>query len=186
MSQLSNLPEDEAIKIISLPYKAGMWISHADDVDGEADDINEMKALERGIPELAKIHEGSALVQQVANDIMAMKDHWPKWEDECFFVTKQAPDIIGVIKAQFGLAEAKQYRAFTMELGKMVAQAASELGAFDDDEPQQKEGLFGSMIGKIVGGMSSVSQDHKDHPANISPAEGSALSELSAALAVGE
>jgi len=185
MSQLSNLPEDEALKIISLPYKAGMWISHADDVDGEADDINEMKALERGIPQLAKMHEGSALVQQVANDILAMKDHWAKWEDECFFVTKQAPDIIGVIKTQFGLAEAKQYRAFTMELGKMVAQAASELDAFDDEQPKE-DGFFGSMIGKIVGGMSGVSQDHKDHPANISPAEGSALSELSAALAVSE
>lgn len=185
MSQLSNLPEDEALKIISLPYKAGMWVSHADDVDGESDDINEMRALERGIPQLAKKYEGSALVQQVANDIMTMKDHWAKWEDECFFIKKQAPDIMNTVKVQFGLAEAKQYRSFAMELGKMVAQAAGELDAFDDSE-SKGESFFGSMIGKIVGGMSSVSQDHKDHPANISPAEGSALSELSAALALKE
>ena len=184
MGKLSKLSEEEALQVISLPYKAGMWISHADDVDGEADDINEMKALERGIPQLAQLHEGSVLVQEVASEITRLKDYWGKWENECFHIIKQAPDIVDLVKKQFGVADAKEYRAFTMELGKMVAQAASELDAFDEMTETKSEGFFGGMINKIVGGMSS--QDDKDHPANISPAENSALSQLSKVMKVQE
>lgn len=183
MSGLSDLKEEQALEIISLPYKAGMWISHADDVDGEADDINEMKALERGIPQLSKLHENSMLVQHVASEIMRMKDHWDTWENQCFHVTKTAPDTMQIILGHFGEAEAKEYRSFTMELSKVVAQAASELDAFDSME-EKEDGFFGNMIGKIVGGISAVSKEDANHPANISPAEGSALSELSAALKV--
>lgn len=183
MSGLSDLNEDQAHEIISLPYKAGMWISHADDVEGEADDINEMRSLERGIPELSKLHENSMLVQHVASEIMRMKDHWDVWENQCFHITKTAPDTMKMVLGHFGESEAKEYRSFIMELSKMVAQAASELDAFDPME-QKEEGFFGNMIGKIVGGISAVSKDDVNHPANISPAEGSALSELSAALKV--
>lgn len=186
MAQLQSLNETEALDVIALPYKAGLWVSHADDVDGEADDINEMKALERGIPELAKLHSDSLLVQQVASEMMRLKGEYAaKWEDECFHILKTAPQVMQTILKNFGEREAKEYRAFTMELSKMVAQAASELHAFDAIEEDKKEGFFGGLIGKVVGGISSTSKDDVNHPANISPAEGSALSQLSKALKVG-
>lgn len=185
MAVLQSLDEKEALEIIALPYKAGLWVSHADDVEGEADDINEMRALDRGIPEIAKLHAESPLVQQVASEMMRLKgDYADKWEDECFHVLKTAPNTMQKILGQFGEKEAKEFRAFTMELSKMVAQAASELHAFDEIEEDKKEGFFGGLIGKVVGGISSTSKDDKNHPANISPAEGSALSQLSKALKV--
>jgi len=186
MTKLSQLPEDKALAIISLPYKAGLWVSHADDIDGEADDVNEMKAIERGVPALAELHAGSGLVQGVAAEIIRLKAEWGNWEEECFYVVKQAPDIMRDIQTEFGIAEAKEYRRFVMELGKMVAQAHSELSAFDAMGEDKKEGFLSGMVGKFVGGLSSMKDDDTGHPANISPSEKSALSQLSAALKVSE
>ncbi len=184
MPELSSLSEDDALKIISLPYKAGMLVSHADDIEGEADDEKEMRALERGVPLLAAQHESSALVQSVASEIMRMKEAWPSWEDSCFHITAQAPDVIKMVQSTFGEAEAKHYRAFTLELGKLVAQAASELEGFDDIEEEKKEGFFGGLIGKITGGYAEMGQNDAGHPANISPSEKGTLSELAAALKI--
>lgn len=186
MGVLSTLPEDRALAIISLPYKAGLWVSHADDIEGEADDANEMKAIERGVPALAELHSGSGLVQDVASEIIRLKAQWDNWEEECFYIVKQAPDIMKNIQAEFGLTEAKEYRRFVMELGKMVAQAHSELSAFDAVEEEKKEGFLSGMVGKFVGGLSSMKDDDTGHPANISPSEKSALSQLSAALKISE
>lgn len=185
MVELQSLNEIEALEIISLPYKAGLWISHADDVEGESDDINEINALERGIPDIAKLHSDSSLVQQVASEMMRLKDEYAeKWENECFHILKTGPDTMTLILNSFGEKDAKEYRAFTMELAKMVAQAASELHAFDETKEEKEEGFFGNMIGRIVGGISATQKDDVNHPANISPAEGSALSQLSKALKV--
>ena len=53
MSALSNFSEDEIELLASVPYKAGAWISHADDEEGEDDDERELKALESIIKEIA-------------------------------------------------------------------------------------------------------------------------------------
>ena len=184
MGVLSQLSQDKALAIISLPYKAGVWVSHADDVDGEADDANEIKAIERGVPALASLHSASPLVQEVAAEIIRLKPDWDRWTEECFYIVKQAPVIMQDIQSEFGSEEAKQYRRFTMELGKMVAQAHSELGAFDAMEEDKKEGFLSGVIGKFVGGLSSMKDNDTGHPANISPSEKSALSQLAAALKI--
>lgn len=186
MSVLSQLSEDKALAIISLPYKAGLWVSHADDIEGEADDENEMKAIERGVPALADLHGDSPLVQEVASEIIRLNDSWKQWEEGSFYIVKQAPDVMRDIQTEFGTAEAKHYRRFVMELGKMVAQAHSELSAFDAIEEDKKEGFLSNMVGKFVGGLSSMKDDDSGHPANISPSEKSALSQLSSALKVSE
>lgn len=186
MGILSQLSEDKALAVISLPYKAGLWISHADDIGGEADDENEMKAMVRGIPALAEHHGSSPLVQEVASEIMRLKAEWDQWEEECFYIVKQAPAIMQDIQAEFGTDEAKHYRSFVMALGKMVAQAHSELSAFDTVEEGEKQGFLSNIVGKFVGGLSSVKEDSAGHPANISPSEKSALSQLSAALKIAD
>jgi hypothetical protein len=185
MPLLSQISEDDSLRVIAMPYQAAMWVSHADDVDGEADDIREMKALERGVPELAKQHEESALVRLVAMEIMRNKNHWAEWEENCFHITLHAPDIMEMVLSEYGEAEAKQYRAFILELGKMVAQAASEFDGFNPiEDEQEKESFFSGIINKITGSYAAMGQDDVGHPANISAAEKGALSELAAALAL--
>lgn len=186
MGILSQLSEDKALAIISLPFKAGLWVSHADDIEGEADDANEIKAIERGVPALAALHGESRLVQDVASEIIRLKGDWSQWEEACFYVVKQAPDVMHDIQTEFGTAEARHYRLFTMELGKMVAQAHSELSAFDAMEEDKKEGFLSNMVGKLVGGISAMKDDESGYPANISPSEKSALSQLSSALKVAD
>ncbi len=181
MTRLSDLTESEALAIIALPYKAAMYISHADDVEGEKDDEQERKAITRGLPELSKLHSVSPLVQDVAAEIQKLNEHWEMWENECFHITKQAPAIIQNALGHFGKDEMKHYRAFTIELGKMVAQAHSEFEAFDAWEEEKKESMFGSMISKITRGFTPGHEDG-GNPANISPAENAALKELFIAL----
>lgn len=181
----SPLPDDIRQQIIALPYKAGMLLSHADDVDGEADDFSEMKALEKAFSEVAKLHPDSALVQAVATEIMGNNALWPKWENECFFVVRQAPAIMQQVLAQFGEQEAREYRAYIMEIGKLVARAHGEFEAFDDlTVGQEKESFFAGMIGRLAGAMAQSKEPEGGHPANISASEKAALQELSEALKI--
>lgn len=185
MSALGVFSDDQKQAVVSLPFKVGMWVSHAEDIDGEADDVREKQAIERTVAEIAKLHEGSALLQEVAHAILESRDQWAAWEDQCFHVLKQAPGVVADVKKTLGVAEAKQYRAMVMEIAMTVARAHGEFAAFDDEE-KAVPGFWGSVVGKIVSGFSGMSQDDKDHPMNVSPAEDSAISQLSAALKVGE
>lgn len=186
MTALSNLPDDVALSIIALPFKAGMWVSHADDVDGEADDDNEMRALEKGIPAIARLHGDSPLVQDVAQALIRNKSRWDGWTEECFFIAKQAPDIMQAVKTHFGLDEAKVFKRYILELAKMVAEAHGEFAAFDDMDEGKKDSFFSGMVGKFVGALAMMGDADQSHPANISPSEKSAMSQLSAALKIPE
>ena len=44
MTALSSLLPEHQNVLIGLPYKVGMYISHADDAHGEVDDEREVKA----------------------------------------------------------------------------------------------------------------------------------------------
>lgn len=181
MSVLSALSDEDALRVIALPYKAAMLVSHADDIDGGRDDEAEARAIERGIPSLRDLHKDSALVCEVADALPRHSAQWGQWENESFHVLKQAPQVIALVHQHFGLEEARHYRAFTIELGKMVARAHSEFASFDTWEEDKKESLFGSLIGKIVGGFAPGHEDEGD-PANISATEKATLKELAQAL----
>ncbi|MFN3701123.1 MAG: hypothetical protein ACK4VI_06340 [Alphaproteobacteria bacterium] len=181
----SQLSDDIRHQIIALPYKAGMLISHADDVEGEDDDFSEMKALEKAFPEVAKLHPDSALVQAVSLAIIDSPSFWPQWENECFFVVRQAPDIMQQVIQNFGVDEAREYRAYIMEIGKLVARAHGEFEAFDDMAAgQEKESFFAGIIGRLTQSMAQSQETEGGHPANISASEKAALKELSDALRV--
>lgn len=181
---LSQLSKNEYDLVLGLPYRAGIFVSHADDVEGEQDDEMEVKALLASIKQAKALHQESKLVSEVCDCILSSEVEWERWENEAFHILRTSQHVIEIVKSNFGLDEAKHYRALVMEVSASVARAASELDAFDDWKDEEPEGFFSGMIVKIMGGFSSMSQDDKDHPVNISPAEDSALSQLSALLKI--
>lgn len=184
MSYLSDFSAEDKELLISLPYKVGAWISFSDDVEGERDDELEMKALERSIQEIAKRHDDKPMVQEIMSETLKNRDKWEEWADQSFNVLREAEQAIILVRTHGSTRNAKNLRLALMEIGATVASASSELGAFD--EIPEEEGFFSKVISKVVDGFSSLSEGDSGHPTNISPAEDSALSRLSAALRVDE
>jgi hypothetical protein len=178
MTQLSALQPADAALLISLVYKVGIWVSHADDVDGERDDEREIQALESGIRAIAKLHENKPFTSEIAREALKRKSDWAKWTDESMSAPNDARRAVKLLQSAVSEAESKDYRAFLMEIAGAVARAHGEFGAFDD-EP---EGGIAGLMGKIASGFKGMASDDKNHPMNVSAAEDSALSTLAAAL----
>lgn len=179
MTSLSMFSEDEQNIIVSLPYKAGIYVSHAEDENGEIDDEKEMRALEYCLKSIAKLHEDKPFIKEVARQTLSRKDDWPLWIDDSFHVVNEANQITEVLLEKLGKQGFKQYRAMVMQVAGAVARAYGEFGDWDDEEDV---GFFKNVINTVVDGFSAMSQDDKDNPMNVSPAEDSALANLSKAL----
>lgn len=177
MTDLSTFTNEEKELLASLPYKVGIWVSYTDDVDGEGDDRNEIKALEHCLNEFARQSEGRPLVSSVIKETFHLKAKWAVWADQSFHVLKDVEKAVGVIKAKGTPQDYKAFRAVIMEIAAAVAQAHGEFSHFDDEEAK-------TIFSKIIGKLASLAEDDKGHPMNVSAAEDSALSKLAAALKI--
>ena len=177
--QLSDLSQEDRERIVSLPYRVGVWISYTDDEEGEVDDIREMKVLEAVIRSIAQLHESSEFVQQVARETLRRRDDWSRWSQGCFDILPECQQTIGFLKNAVNDNDLKDYKATLVEIATVVAQAYGEFGDFDDE----KEEGFSAMIGRFVGKLSGLSSKDADHPMNVSATEDTALSRLIAVLA---
>lgn len=175
MNELSGFSEDEIELVSAALYKIGVWVSHADDEDGEEDDEREMRALGSCVRAVAKKYDGPGLVDDVAREALKRQGQWEEWADYSFNALDECRKALAVMKAHGTSADVKNYKAALMEVAVTVAQAYGEFGQFDDED---EGGGFGALLGKITGGFSKLSGEDKDHPMNVSAAEDSALEEL--------
>ena len=180
MSELSVFTEEEVELLSSVLYKVGVWVSHADDVDGEEDDEKEMKALVVCIRAVAKKYDGPGLVDDIAREVFVRKERFEDWADDAYNVLPEVKNALAVMRRVGSKQDLKNYKMALYEVSVTVARAFGEFGEFDDEEPEG--GVFGALIGKITSGFSSLSVDDKDHPMNISAAEDEVISQLKAIL----
>ncbi len=176
MSDLGSLLPEESELLIALPYRVGVWMSHADDDDGEGDDAREMKALEGIIKSVAKAHEGSGFVQDVAQEILRLREHWSGWEARSFNILPDCEKVMGVLKGHVNDNDRKAYRAALLQIAETVAQAHGEFGMDAGDDV----GAWGGFLEKVVNKLKGEGEDAAFM--NISPAEDDALNRLSVAL----
>lgn len=184
MTGISIFSEEQIVLLASLPYRIGVWISDTDDEDGETDDRREMKALAVCIKMAAKEYDGPGIVDDILRETLAREKSWPSWKEGAFDVLPDCKKAVALLKDKAGIQEARNYRAAMMEVAATVAQAYGEFSSFD--EIPEDEGILGKIVGKVVGGFSNLSKDDANHPMNVSAAEDSAISQLSAALKVSE
>jgi len=174
MTSLSAFSKDEIELIASLPYKIGMWISYADDADGEADDEKEARILSGCLRAFAKLHEDKPFLSEVMKESLRREDKWVDWADQSFTVVQDIKKAVPVLRTKASADEIKALKRALMEIGTAVASAFGEFGGFDDES----EGIFAKIIGKFSGLVDSDS----GHPMNVSAAEDSALENLRAVL----
>ena len=175
MSALNELQPEVRGLIIGLPYRVGVWISHADDEDGEADDKKEMKALEHIIKSIAHVHESSTFVQEVAQQTLQRKDQWEIWANHSFDILADCEKAVAALKAHINDNDLKDYRKTIVNIAETVASAYGEFGMGAEDE-SVLSGFLGKVVGKLKG-----EEDEADFM-NISPAEEAALERLKTAL----
>lgn len=182
MGELDIFSEDESALLARTLYKVGVWISYAEDEEGEEDDVREMKALESCIAAVAKKYDGPGLVDDIAREVFVRRSQWDEWADGCFNALDDVKTAINVMRAHGSETDQKRFKAALVEVAQTVAMAYGEFGEFDDED--EKSG-FGALLGKITGGFAKLTADDKDHPMNISAAEGSAIEELKMLLREG-
>lgn len=178
MTQLSSFSDADAELIVSLPYRAGLYVSYADDEDGKRDDELEMRAMQACLNEVSKMHEEQALTSEIAASILSRQDQWDAWSQGVFQIEPLCEKTILALKTQATDEEVKDYIKLILELSSAVAQAYGEFG----EDPAPEKGFFGKAMSKIVGGFSGMSSDDINHPMNVSAAEDSAIARIAGAL----
>lgn len=170
--------------LISLPYRVGVWVSHADDEEGEYDDEMEMRALQRIL--VAYAHEKALppFVDSLVKDTLSHKDSWQDWADMAMTVVPQSKKAVGFLYARYGETEGRAYAQMLMDVGEAVAMAYGEFGMGDETD---SETVLGRFIMKFTAKLRGEGgADDGPGLANISAAEQAALDKLDAALAIDE
>ncbi len=178
MTQLSCFSDEDIEIIVSLPYRAAMNVSYADDEEGECDDEREMHALKTCIIEIAKLHEGVALTKEIAENLLNSQDKWLSWSQGVFNIEMLCERAILALKAQASDDEIRSYVEMVLELATTVAQAYGEFG--EEEEPEK--GFFGKAVSIIAGGFRGEGKSYENHPMNVSASEDCAISNIAAAL----
>jgi hypothetical protein len=173
MTSLADFTKEEADLIVSLPYKAGMWVSHSEDQDGESDDTHENKALTTCLRHFAKMGDGKPLFAQIIKEALRSEDKWADWADQSFTLIEDIQKAVPILRGKASVDEIKLIKRSLMEIGTAVAQSSDEYG---DDSAS--EGIFGKILSKF----SNLADHDAGHPMNVSASEDSALEKLRAAL----
>jgi hypothetical protein len=174
MTDLSVFSMAESELLVSLPYRVGVWVGHAEDEEGETDDVRESKALQSCIKQISALHDDVPFIKNLVAQTLRLRSEWPRWQAQSFNIIDDAAKAMNLLKSKATAAEAKAYRAMLMEIATAVAQAHGEFGQWGEAD----EGFFARVAGKLK----SLSQDSDDHPMNVSAAEETAISELATVL----
>ncbi len=180
MFDLSVFSRNEKQLLVSLPYKVGMWVSYADDVDGQEDDMLEARALEACIKAVARLHDDKPFVKTVAAETLRRSEDWERWGAQAFHALSEVEAAMKLLGGHLAADQLENYKAMLMEIASVVAQASGEFDSFDEDEGE--EGGFADIVGKIIDGFKGLSHGDENHPMNVSASEEAALNDLRAVL----
>ncbi len=180
--RMHELPDKERLLLSALPYKVGVFVSHAVDEAGEVDDRKEMKALSSLLKTLSEGLEIPAIVRQICQGALDRQDHWEIWENNSLRTPDECRQAIALLKPRLSEKDLRYFRSALLKIAVAVAEAHGEFDMYDEEEQQTGMGRF---FGKIKDAMSQMSGEGGETKAdNISPAEQAALDRLSSALSI--
>jgi hypothetical protein len=175
---LNIFTDEQRTLLVSLPFKAGICISHADDIEGEDDDVQERKALEICLREIVKSYEGEAFVSGIVEETLRRRDEWAAWSEKSWSTPEEARKVAAFLHGTVPKKLFFSYGKMITEIASAVARAFGEYGSFDDNDA--REGFFA----KIIGGFRIMSGDDPGHPMNVSASEDEMIAALATAFRV--
>ena len=174
MSYFDDFMEEELALILSIPVRAGFWISHSEDIEGTSrDDEKERLALEKVLATIQGKTGEDSFSHQVVSAALIHKELWPAWEKSAFNVLADIPLALSLIRSRLPEDALHGYQKAVYYIANIVAQAASEEGGEDD---LSKEVLGSGLLTKILDRL-SVKTD-MSAPDNVSATEKAALQKL--------
>lgn len=175
MTSLFDYKPEEIDKIIALPLKIGLWISHMDDEEGDLDDARERKALLSVLKSFSSDENRSQLVHEIASEALKRQAKWKGWLSDPGYAMPDLTKTLMVIDSQAAPDDKRAFRSMLYDLGEAVALAYGEFGMIDGDG-KALDGFFDTLIHRIR------SKADEGMPGNVSASELEALEKLRAAL----
>ena len=126
MSILERLTPDQKNTLVSLPYRAGLWISQSDSSGGEEAEREELQALSNIIHAFAEEMFGSENMQRIISATLTNKDQWPRWAENVKSVPTDCRLAIDVIAEYGDPKDVNVFRTHIMEIAEAVALAFQE------------------------------------------------------------
>jgi hypothetical protein len=128
MSFLDSLDKDGRDLVVSLPYRVGLWVSHADQTGGSDAGDEELKALENIMDAFTREVFGSEIVQIVMSETVARKVDWNgSWKNAISSVPAECQRVMSVLN-EVGMDEKEvgAYKQRLIEIAEAVALAFRE------------------------------------------------------------
>ena len=133
ISMLNTLTDNQKYRLISLPYRAGLYVSHSDQSGGDEANDNELRALENLIYGFSDGVFGSELVQDIMATTIKHKDEWKNWGQDLHRVPEECSDALSILSPFVERKEQVAYASRIMDIGEAVALAfreAEEVSSF--------------------------------------------------------
>ncbi len=123
---LEALSEDEKTLIVSLPYRAGLWVSLADEKGAGAARAHELKTIERVVAKLSEGMFASAFVHEVLAETHARRGQWEAWGLQVGTVPDEARQAVNILIDKVLPPDAEAYVQTIMNIGYETAYAFRE------------------------------------------------------------
>jgi hypothetical protein len=179
MTNLNNFTPDDRALLIRLPYQVGLWMSQMDDEEGEADDLRELTRLKLLVTTIARRktdHELMGDVFAALADVIVEDDFIVSTDDTLGEVIATLRIILSI----GSMGEAKAYAGALLEIATAVARANLEEADYTAGV-EENDGFFGKLTAQ-AGTLWGQIRATLNTDLNISPAEDTALTDLSAAI----
>lgn len=179
---LDQLSAQQRTLIVSMPYRAGLWVSHSDDEGGDEAHEKELTALANLIDGFSQQVFGSEMLQYIMHQTLARKDEWESWSGDIDKVPEECKQALEILRAHVDEKDVKVYAMRLMELGEAVAVAFRE---HDDPVGAGKLKLLATyLLSRVKARLKKVPVKSFDEFLNISAEERKALNRLAGALGV--
>lgn len=126
MSFLDNLTDTQRDVLVSLPYRAGLWVSLSDTSGGDEADMRERQVLSDLIEGFAEQVFGSETVQYIISETLKRRGDWPRWADNISGVPEDCRIAVDVLREHVDEKDVTTFRNHLMEIGEAVAMAFRE------------------------------------------------------------
>ncbi len=176
---LEALSKDEQTLIVSLPYRAGLWVSLADEKGEGAAHAHELKTIDKVITKLSEGMFASAFVHEVMVETHARRDQWAAWGLQVGTVPDEARQAVNILIEKVLPPDAEAYVQTIMNIAYETAYAFREYDRSASIPIRIWVGL--QLLWEAL--IRTVHQDYRlESVANISLAEDEAIALLAEAL----
>lgn len=164
---------EELAQIVPLAYRAGIWISHIDDVEGTLrDNVIEHISLENALKKLAVKLPPRSFMAEIVAETLNHPESWDEWADISGTVLTEIERIMPILRDRLPAKEVALFRRGVFHIARAVAMAVDERGGIDDWSKMPGGKFLMRLIDRI-----DVWQG-RGVPANISAKERDALKKL--------